>query len=251
MTTSTVAAVVHELGAPFTLEDVELDEPRAHEVLVRMVATGLCHTDLSVRAGNIPFPLAGRSSATRAPASWRRSARPCARRRRRPRAGLVQLLRPLPGVHARPPRLLPELPRAQPLRRHARRRQPHHAPGRRAAERALLRPVVARAARARGRAQPGEGGRGRAARGAGAAGLRHPDRRRRRAERAAPGAGQPRSWCSAPAPWARPPSWRPRCIGVARIVAVDVVPARLALARELGATDVVDASAETPSRRSR
>lgn len=55
----TIAAVVHEAGGPFLLEEVSLDEPRADEVLVRMVATGLCHTDLSVRAGYIPFPLPG------------------------------------------------------------------------------------------------------------------------------------------------------------------------------------------------
>jgi aryl-alcohol dehydrogenase len=55
----TIAAVVHEAGAPFLLEEVELDELRPDEVLVRMVATGLCHTDLSVRAGYIPFPLPG------------------------------------------------------------------------------------------------------------------------------------------------------------------------------------------------
>jgi aryl-alcohol dehydrogenase len=57
MKTTTIAAVVHEKDAPFVLEEVELDEPRANEVLVRMVATGLCHTDLSVRSGVIPFPL--------------------------------------------------------------------------------------------------------------------------------------------------------------------------------------------------
>ncbi|WP_148614381.1 NAD(P)-dependent alcohol dehydrogenase [Nocardioides rubriscoriae] len=45
----TLAAVVHEQGAEFVLEEVDLDEPRADEVLVRMVATGLCHTDLSLR----------------------------------------------------------------------------------------------------------------------------------------------------------------------------------------------------------
>jgi aryl-alcohol dehydrogenase len=55
----TIAAVVAEKGAPFSLEEVELDEPRADEVIVRMVATGLCHTDLSVRAQYIPFPLPG------------------------------------------------------------------------------------------------------------------------------------------------------------------------------------------------
>jgi aryl-alcohol dehydrogenase len=59
MKTKTVAAVVHEKDAPFALEEVELDEPRPNEVLVHMVATGVCHTDLSVRSGVIPFPLPG------------------------------------------------------------------------------------------------------------------------------------------------------------------------------------------------
>lgn len=45
----TTAAVVNEPGGAFTFEEVELDEPRADEVLVRIVASGLCHTDLSVR----------------------------------------------------------------------------------------------------------------------------------------------------------------------------------------------------------
>jgi len=44
----TKAAVVQAQGEPFTLTEVELDEPREDEVLVRMVATGLCHTDLTV-----------------------------------------------------------------------------------------------------------------------------------------------------------------------------------------------------------
>ena len=59
MTMRTTAAIVNAAGAPFLLEDVELDEPRPHEVLVRLVATGLCHTDLSAQAGDLPFPLPG------------------------------------------------------------------------------------------------------------------------------------------------------------------------------------------------
>ena len=35
--------------APFELVEADLDEPRADEVLVRVVASGLCHTDVSVR----------------------------------------------------------------------------------------------------------------------------------------------------------------------------------------------------------
>jgi len=59
MPTTTRAAVVESGGAPFTLCDIELDEPGPHEALVRMVATGLCHTDLGVASGGLPFPLPG------------------------------------------------------------------------------------------------------------------------------------------------------------------------------------------------
>ncbi|WP_328875702.1 NAD(P)-dependent alcohol dehydrogenase [Streptomyces sp. NBC_00287] len=55
----TRAAVVESGGAPFTLADVVLDDPGPHEAVVRMVAAGLCHTDLSVASGGLPFPLPG------------------------------------------------------------------------------------------------------------------------------------------------------------------------------------------------
>jgi aryl-alcohol dehydrogenase len=55
----TTAAVVESAGAGFTLADVELDKPGHDEVLVRLVAAGLCHTDLGVAAGALPFPLPG------------------------------------------------------------------------------------------------------------------------------------------------------------------------------------------------
>lgn len=51
------AAVVREKGGRFQLEDAELDPPRAQEVLVRMVATGMCHTDMVVRDQQMPAPL--------------------------------------------------------------------------------------------------------------------------------------------------------------------------------------------------
>jgi aryl-alcohol dehydrogenase len=41
--------VVREQGGPFLLEDVELSGPRPDEVLVEVVASGMCHTDLLVR----------------------------------------------------------------------------------------------------------------------------------------------------------------------------------------------------------
>jgi aryl-alcohol dehydrogenase len=40
------AAVVRTKGAPFEIEELVLEEPRADEVLVKLVATGLCHTDI-------------------------------------------------------------------------------------------------------------------------------------------------------------------------------------------------------------
>jgi aryl-alcohol dehydrogenase len=50
------AAVLHEHDKPFAVEAVELDEPRAGELLVRVCGVGMCHTDLAVRQG-LPLPL--------------------------------------------------------------------------------------------------------------------------------------------------------------------------------------------------
>jgi Zn-dependent alcohol dehydrogenase len=47
------AAVLREVGAPLTLEDVELDEPRAGEVRVRIEAAGVCHSDLHYMTGDL------------------------------------------------------------------------------------------------------------------------------------------------------------------------------------------------------
>jgi aryl-alcohol dehydrogenase len=51
------AAVVREKSKPFTVEELELEEPREDEVLVRLVGTGVCHTDLVVRDQYYPVPL--------------------------------------------------------------------------------------------------------------------------------------------------------------------------------------------------
>lgn len=40
-----------------SIEDVSLEQPRAGEVLVRMKAAGVCHSDLSVANGTVPMPL--------------------------------------------------------------------------------------------------------------------------------------------------------------------------------------------------
>ena len=45
----TTVAVVNSQGADFSLEEIELDEPAADEVLVKIVATGLCHTDIHLK----------------------------------------------------------------------------------------------------------------------------------------------------------------------------------------------------------
>jgi S-(hydroxymethyl)mycothiol dehydrogenase len=44
--------VVREPGAELQIEDLELDEPGRGEVLVRLLASGICHTDLHVALGN-------------------------------------------------------------------------------------------------------------------------------------------------------------------------------------------------------
>jgi aryl-alcohol dehydrogenase len=51
------AAVVREEGGAFEIESVELDEPQSDEVLIDVKATGVCHTDLSVRDQYYPIPL--------------------------------------------------------------------------------------------------------------------------------------------------------------------------------------------------
>ena len=50
------AAVVREKGGPFIIEKLRLGEPRDDEVLVRIVATGMCHTDMVVRDQIYPVP---------------------------------------------------------------------------------------------------------------------------------------------------------------------------------------------------
>jgi aryl-alcohol dehydrogenase len=50
------AAVVRKKGGPFIVEELRLEEPRDEEVLVRIVATGMCHTDMVVRDQVYPVP---------------------------------------------------------------------------------------------------------------------------------------------------------------------------------------------------
>ena len=50
----TKAAVAWKAAAPLTIEDVDLDGPRAGEVLVEVKATGICHTDWYTLSGADP-----------------------------------------------------------------------------------------------------------------------------------------------------------------------------------------------------
>jgi aryl-alcohol dehydrogenase len=51
------AAVVREKSGKFLIEEIDLDNPRDDEVIVRMTASGICHTDLVAREQYLPFPL--------------------------------------------------------------------------------------------------------------------------------------------------------------------------------------------------
>ena len=48
------AAVAWEAGKPLVIEEIDVDGPREGEVLVRNVATGVCHTDAFTLSGDDP-----------------------------------------------------------------------------------------------------------------------------------------------------------------------------------------------------
>jgi mono/diheme cytochrome c family protein len=50
------AAVSRSIEAPFSIETCELSSPGAGEVLVKIHACGVCHTDLAVKLQHIPIP---------------------------------------------------------------------------------------------------------------------------------------------------------------------------------------------------
>ncbi|EME23693.1 NDMA-dependent alcohol dehydrogenase [Rhodococcus triatomae] len=50
------AAIVEEVGAPWKITEVELGDPVAGEVQVKLAASGLCHSDAHVVAGSSPVP---------------------------------------------------------------------------------------------------------------------------------------------------------------------------------------------------
>ena len=57
----TRAAVMWEAGKPWDVVELELDPPKAGEVLIKFAASGLCHSDDHARTGDLPgnYPLVG------------------------------------------------------------------------------------------------------------------------------------------------------------------------------------------------
>lgn len=51
------AAIFREVNKPLTVETIDIDEPQPYEVLIRTVASGVCHSDLHVIEGNSRFDL--------------------------------------------------------------------------------------------------------------------------------------------------------------------------------------------------
>ena len=51
------AAVLHEVGSPLSIEQVGIDKPKGHEVLIRTGAVGVCHSDLHFIDGLYTYPL--------------------------------------------------------------------------------------------------------------------------------------------------------------------------------------------------
>jgi len=53
----TKAAVLWEIGQPWSVEEIELDPPGPGEVLVKLAASGMCHSDEHLVTGDLPFEL--------------------------------------------------------------------------------------------------------------------------------------------------------------------------------------------------
>ncbi len=50
------AAILNDINQPMTVEDLPTPSPRTGEILLRIAATGVCHTDLHVMKGEVAFP---------------------------------------------------------------------------------------------------------------------------------------------------------------------------------------------------
>ena len=232
--TAITAAVVERGGAPFDLQSVELSSLQPDEVRVRIVASGICHTDLLIRDGTFPTPMPvvlGHEGAGVVEEVGAAVTRVTGGRSRRLH---LRVVRRLPHVRRGPPVPLHGVLRAQ-LPGHARGRQHRDLARRRAGALALLRPVELRDGRRHPRAQRGGHSRRRPVRARGAVRLRDTDGRGQRINILRPlpnsslaifgvgGVGLAAVMAAA-------------IVGCSPIIAVDVRPGRLALAQELGAT---------------
>jgi aryl-alcohol dehydrogenase len=56
-TITAIGAVTASQGAPFQVRNLIVEDPRDDEIVVRIVASGICHTDVSAQNQVIPFPL--------------------------------------------------------------------------------------------------------------------------------------------------------------------------------------------------
>jgi NDMA-dependent alcohol dehydrogenase len=52
----TRAAILWEPNTPWSIEEIELDDPKAGEVQVKLVASGMCHSDEHLVTQDLPFP---------------------------------------------------------------------------------------------------------------------------------------------------------------------------------------------------
>ena len=56
MTRKAKAVLCRNLNQPVVVEEIEVESPRAGEVMIQVSACGVCHSDLSATNGTIPFP---------------------------------------------------------------------------------------------------------------------------------------------------------------------------------------------------
>jgi S-(hydroxymethyl)glutathione dehydrogenase / alcohol dehydrogenase len=50
------ASVFYAPDQPLKIQEIDIDDPHGHEVLVRIIASGVCHSDLHIVEGKMPFP---------------------------------------------------------------------------------------------------------------------------------------------------------------------------------------------------
>lgn len=53
----TKAAILREVNTPWSIEEIDLDEPQEGEVQVKLAASGMCHSDEHLTTGDLPFEL--------------------------------------------------------------------------------------------------------------------------------------------------------------------------------------------------